>query len=397
MRILQVCHKPPLPATDGGTVAMHSLTQGLLDAGHSVRICTLETAKHPFQPNLLSDSYRTQVQPRAVFADTEVKPLAAGAAVFSSYSYHISRFDVPAMHELLQETVVDYQPDIVLFESLFTAPYLETVRKSCKAQCVYRSHNVESVLWENRLNEYPLHKRPWLKNITNKLARYEFATINQFDGVVTISQDDLDTLRQKGMRVPATAVPFGVNQTIESVHASDQKNILFIGSLDWQPNTEALTWFTEEVWKPFHAQHSDYTFQLAGRNATAAMRELGNVAGIRFRGEITDALAFLAEGDILVSPLFTGSGQRIKVLEALAQGKAVVASSVALQGLDVEPGIQVEVAENGPQFVDTLHHLVSEHTKRERLMQAGLDWVKAHHTATQTTGQFLQFVEGLRS
>ncbi|MGL5892032.1 MAG: hypothetical protein ACRC3B_19220, partial [Bacteroidia bacterium] len=98
MRILQLCHKPPLPAADGGCMAMLSIAEGLLDAGHEVKILTLHTGKHPFLPDQIPAAFKSATAIEAIFADTELKPLKLLAGLFGSGSYNLRRFDVPAFH-----------------------------------------------------------------------------------------------------------------------------------------------------------------------------------------------------------------------------------------------------------------------------------------------------------
>ena len=143
MNILQICHKPPLPAFDGGCKAMHALTEGFLANAISVKILTISTQKHPFQPELFPTNYLEQTNIAHTFIDTAIKKKAALANLFSNKSYNISRFYNKNFEELITATLQKEKFDVVLLESLYTTPYINAIRKNSNANIIYRSHNIE--------------------------------------------------------------------------------------------------------------------------------------------------------------------------------------------------------------------------------------------------------------
>ncbi|MDE0871371.1 MAG: hypothetical protein OSA37_05595, partial [Flavobacteriales bacterium] len=164
MRILQICHKPPRPSLDGGCRAMDALTRGMLDAGHKVKVITASTEKHPWEPDSIETDWLEKTQAEAVFLDTRLNKVDAFASLVTGDSYNISRFHSPDFENKLIKILQSQVFDLVLFESLFTAPYLPTVRRFCDGAAVLRAHNVEHQIWQHLAEETPqLTKRMYLK------------------------------------------------------------------------------------------------------------------------------------------------------------------------------------------------------------------------------------------
>ena len=147
MKILQLCHKPPFPPVDGGAIAMNNITQGLLALGHQVKVLTVETAKHPIDPNLSSD-YKLLTEFDSVFIDTSIKKKDALINLFQDRSYNIQRFVSEELNEKLNNLLEEKSFDLVILEGLFVAPYYKVIRKQHKGKIILRAHNVEFKIWE---------------------------------------------------------------------------------------------------------------------------------------------------------------------------------------------------------------------------------------------------------
>ncbi|HNK42485.1 MAG TPA: hypothetical protein PL002_14960, partial [Flavobacteriales bacterium] len=148
MRVLQLCHKPPFPSVDGGTKAMHGITMGLLNTGHSVKVLTICTPKHPLDTAAIPKDYREATGIEGIFTDTSINIVDAFTDLVTADNYNISRFFSPDMDIRLIRLLSEETFDVVLLESLFTTPYLPTIRRYSKARIVLRSHNLEHVIQE---------------------------------------------------------------------------------------------------------------------------------------------------------------------------------------------------------------------------------------------------------
>ncbi|MFM9004796.1 MAG: hypothetical protein ACKOSR_04750, partial [Flavobacteriales bacterium] len=129
MKILQLCLKPPLPARDGGCIAMNNITQGLLQAGHKVKILTIFTYKHDLSTELMPEEYIAQTDIEGVFIDTRVNAVEAFSSIMTSDSYNISRFFSTDFDIRLTKLLQKEEFDVIHLESLFMTPYIGTIKR----------------------------------------------------------------------------------------------------------------------------------------------------------------------------------------------------------------------------------------------------------------------------
>jgi len=134
--------------------------------------------------------------------------------------------------------------------------------------------------------------------------------------------------------------------------------LLFIGSLDYIPNQEGLIWFIENVWKKFpHAFH-DCLFYIAGRNAPLQLKKYLNRQPVKYVGEVDDAFRFMHSGGVMVVPLLSGGGIRVRIIEAMALGLPVVTTSIGAEGLDVSDGSNILIADDPEVFSNAVTRLL---------------------------------------
>ena len=252
MKVLQLCHKIPFPASDGGTIAMNNITQGLLSAGHQVKILAIETPKHPLKSGELFENYKTTVDFESVFIDTTPSFYSALTAVFNGKSYQVSRFYSKEFAQKLVHTLqADF--DIVHLESIFMTPYIATIRQHSKAKIVLRTHNIEHQIWDRIVrNERNLFKKIARRYFARQLKHYECGIKNKIDAFAAISQPDFQFFTECYHGVLGTVIPFGVNlddyPENENFIPSDTPELFHVGSMNWLPNVEGIAWFLDDVW-----------------------------------------------------------------------------------------------------------------------------------------------------
>ena len=143
MKILQLCHKTPLPAIDGGCIAINNITQCLLDSGMDVKVVAVATPKHPFMVSAFSKSYLEKTRFESVYIDTTPHKIEALKTLFTGNSYQISRFYHKNMVNKLTQILKSETFDIIHIESIYMAPYIPLIRKYSKAKILMRLHNIE--------------------------------------------------------------------------------------------------------------------------------------------------------------------------------------------------------------------------------------------------------------
>ena len=153
---------------------------------------------------------------------------------------------------------------------------------------------------------------------------------------------------------------------------------MFVGALDYRANIDGARWFCERVWPEVQRRRPGATFAVVGSNPGAAARRLAELPGVELVGEVPDVRPHLAGAAVAVVPLRVARGIQNKVLEALAMGKAVVATPQALEGLGVEPGVQVCRAADAGEWVEVILALFDDPGLRSRLGRAGRQHVEEH-------------------
>jgi polysaccharide biosynthesis protein PslH len=371
MRILQLCHKPPLPAADGGCMAMQSIAKGLLDAGHVVKILTLHTGKHPFLPDQIPDAFNAATGIEAIYADTAIKPLKLLAGLFGRSSYNLQRFDVPAFHTRLAKLLQTQTFDVIHLESLFTAPYISTIRNYSKAPVVLRAHNAEYQLWQRRAaNCKSVLKRVVLNRIATQLRHDECKALAAADGIAAISEEDAATLSQliQG-RTPVTCIPFALELPEQQGEVQQVPfTLAHIGAMDWAPTAEGARWLCDEVWPLIYAAQPEAKLLLAGRK----LREndaAWQAPGIHVLGEVDDAQRFMRQAAVVAVPPRSGGGVRIKLAEALALGCATVSTTLGAEGIQVKEGEHLLIADDAHAFANAVLRLFAHPETAARLAQ----------------------------
>lgn len=391
MKVLQLCNKPPYPPVDGGTLAMNSITQGLLATGCEVRVLSVCSDKHPVLGYRMPEDYIQATRFESVHIDLEIHILDAGVSWLCGESYHVKRFISKDFSAKLRQVLQQEQFDIVHVESIFLTPYLPVIRKYSRASVLLRAHNVEHLIWQRvaKSERNPL-KRSYLKHLSLTLRAYECEHINDYDGVIPITGKDADMLRQMGCRKPIVAIPFGVQPADVSNVPVEPNSLYYIGSMDWMPNQDGVRWFLDKVWPKVHQHLPQMTFYLAGRKMPDELVNL-RMEGVRVVGEVADAMAFMASKQINVVPLLSGSGIRVKIIEAMSASKVVVTTSIGAEGIDYTEGKDLLIADTPEQFVEQLQRCVEHPDFYHQVSQNALDLILHEYDNTILTQRLVEF------
>ena len=393
MKVLQLCNKPPFPPVDGGTMAMNSITQGLLRAGCEVRVLTVETDKHPAHVEQLPDDYRRMTRYEAVYIDLTVKAVPAAVAMLCGESYHVKRYINRQFAERLTAILKEEEFDVVHVESIFLTPYVPIIRKYSKAKVILRAHNVEHLIWKRVAQSTRQSLKRWyLNHLSLTLRAYELEHLQDYDGVVCITQGDADYFKQNGCRRPMTVIPFGieVTETADTPERQEPHSLYHLGAMDWMPNQESITWLLDDVWPVVHREVPQAHLYLAGRKMPEALMQR-QIDGVSIVGEVPDAQQFIADKQINVVPLLSGSGIRVKIIEAMAAGKAVVTTTVGARGIDYTDGENLLIANTPTEFAQQIKRLVDDTGYCRHVGQAAARLVREHYDVARLTERLIQF------
>lgn len=361
MKVLQLCHKSPYPAKDGGCLAILNISRGLINAGVDLKILTIETKKHPFEKKYFPQEFLDKTKIESVFIDTSLNIVDAFSSLITQDSYNISRFFSPDFDIVLQEELQKNEYDVVHLESLFMTPYIGSIRAYSNARIVLRSHNLEYIIWKRLAKQSGnVAKKTYLKLLARQLKNYELDILNQVDGIASISRRDADDFTKLGSKKPKTIIPFGINLDGYNPQPSELSLDLFhLGSMDWTPNIEGLNWFLDSIWPEIHKNFPDSNFYVAGRDMPEEFYER-KIPNVHIVGEVEDAKKFINSNSIMVVPLLSGSGIRVKIIEGMALGKAIISTSVGAEGLHVSHKKNIWIADTKGDFIKALQHFSAD-------------------------------------
>lgn len=360
MKILQLCKKFPFPVKDGETIAITQLARSLHQLGCEVTLLCMNTSRHFLnaEKELPSVPYYKTIH--HVEVDNRLQIKDAFVNLFSEDSYHIQRFEsTPFKHKLI-ELLAENDFDVVQLETLYLAPYVPFIRMHASHTLIsMRAHNVEHEIWERIAEHTSFTPKKWyIKHLSEKLKDYEISRINSYDLLVSITEKDRQLFRQLGRKGETINIPIGLDSqgyTTKSSLDSSPLSISFIGSLDWMPNQEGMNWFLDEIWPGLIQRFPELILHIAGRNAKEWSKGVSQ-QNVVLHGEVPDAQAFINAHPIMVVPLKSGSGMRVKILEGMALSKVVITTSMGLEGIHAKDGKEVLIADDQQAFVDIIEN-----------------------------------------
>lgn len=359
MKILQLCYKMPFPQKDGGASSIYHTALGLLHNRVNLKILAVNTPKDWVEPETVPPAFAAETRFEFVKIDTRVKPLNAIANLFTSSSYFVSRFHNRAFELHLAQLLKNEKFDVIQLEHLYLCVYLKTIRKHSSAKVVLRAQNVEFRLWERIINNTNgAIKKLYLAIAIARLRKFEKSTTEKVDGIIAISPEDAEMFKKIAPETPVIAVPMGYNfekiQGYESsTHFEHFPVFYHLGSMDWIPNIEGLKWFIEKVIPVVVAVYPDLRFHLAGKKMPAWFYEQQN-SNIIVDGEVEDALRYQSDKAILVVPLLSGGGLRVKIIEGMALGKTVISTSIGAEGIPCTHLKNILIANNPLEFAEQM-------------------------------------------
>ena len=397
MKILLLCNKPPYPASEGGPMAMNSIVTGLLDAGHQVKILAVNSEKFHVKESDIPEEYRQKTGIELIDVDLSVKPLKAFLNLFTKKSYHVERFISEDFKARLAEVLQKEQFDVVQLEMLYMAPYVETIREHSKAMIVLRAHNVEHKIWERIAKETKFFIKRWyINHLAKTLKEYELNALETVDGVAAITRKDAAFFR-KYCSKPIIDIPYGVypEEFVPKYEIEGKPKFYHIGSMNWMPNAEGIRWFIDEVLPKTVEKVPDFVYHLAGRSMPEWLTTLKN-EHVNVIGEVPDAKEFVANHDVAIVPLLSGSGIRIKIIESMAMGKTVITTRVGAEGILYDEEVNIIIAENIAKMVEAIRAINENPEIAVKIGQAARKLVEETYDNRKIIARLLMFYEQIR-
>ncbi|MEO7860653.1 MAG: glycosyltransferase family 4 protein [Nitrospirales bacterium] len=291
--------------------------------------------------------------------------------IMTGEPYDFAWLRAAQMADKLRNMVEKVSPDVVHVDTLGLAQYLPAIGSS---RSVLNHHDVESCKIELRARkERNVLLKSYFKMEARKLAAAERRWCPQFDVNAVVSEDEGSVLSQACPGLRVRVVPNGVDTEYFTPRADPgTRTILFCGSMDMHPNQEAMEYFLRQIWPRLVAQVPDVNLQVVGRKPPEWLNEVARTdPRVQVTGFVDDVRPYFQKAAVCICPILSGGGTRLKILDSLAMGVPVVATSFAASGLSLEHGKHLFLTDTEQQFADYIQELLATPALRLKLASAG--------------------------
>jgi len=379
MRILQLMNKVPWPPNDGGAIACLNMTKGFSMLGHEVTVLSMNTTKHHVNLKDMPSNIRNQADFHLVEVPASINWLEAAInLLFSDIPYNAQRFISEEFTQQLIQLLSVRTFDIIQLEGLYLCPYIPYIRKCSDALIVYRAHNIEYEIWDRTAKLSAGWRSKYLHNLSRRIKRFEISYLNSYDLLIPITDRDGKILDSLGNVKPRHTSQTGIDfaSLVPTAKKLEFPSLFHIGALDWAPNQEGLIWFFDQCWPRIHGENPELKFYLAGRNAPEWLERRFKLDGVVYLGEINDAYAFINSKAIMVVPLFSGSGMRIKIIEGMALGKPIVTTDIGTEGIPTENDHNIMIANDADQFIQSINRLINNRAMFDEIGKNAIGFIQ---------------------
>jgi polysaccharide biosynthesis protein PslH len=388
MQILMVTASLPYPPHQGGALRSYGIIHGLHAAGHDITLLSF----HDPETNIAVEStplaqYCSRIE--TVPPPSRSKKDRLRDLILSTQPDIAKRLYSDAFYACLNQLIHEKNFDLIQFEGIEVVCYLPLLRKKgLHAKLCYDAFNAEAALQHlifqvdrENIRRWPAAAYSFIQ--AQRIEHFERQICQGADCVIAVSNEDAEILRQyrTDKRVPVVTNGIFVDDYTDSGEELDlgENTIVFTGKMDYRPNVDAMTWFAESVLPLVQAQIPETRLYIVGQKPHPRLESLRHKNHIEITGWVPDVQPFLRGAGVYVAPLRMGSGTRLKILEAMAVGCAVVATHIAISGMRSEANQALIVADEAETMAAKIIHLLRDKTRRQTLGKGARQFVKRYY------------------
>lgn len=372
LRILWVKAGKLLPVDTGGRIRSYNILRHLA-RNHEVTLLSYYGGQRDF-------AYEAEIPRELPGAQTIYAASLDGSAaaqlvrhlvsLFQPEPFAVSKFTHASVQRVVASWLGENKFDLAVCDFLSAS---RNFPDDLSTPTVLFQHNVESALWQRMATmEANPARRLAYRLEARKMSRYERRALRKFHHVIAVSEHDRQQMLAMDPACAITVVPTGVDTQKYEVAPSASANpprIVFTGSMDWEPNIDAVAYFCQQIFPGILAELPSAKFQIVGRNPRSRVQKLASPS-VEVTGTVPSVADYLREATVVVVPLRIGGGTRLKIFEAMAMGKAVVSTSIGAEGLDVENGRDLVLADDATAQIQAITLLLRDSALRWRYEQA---------------------------
>jgi polysaccharide biosynthesis protein PslH len=394
MKLLFLCARIPYPATDGGAQYVYQTARSLQQAGHDIYMGCFHSAKHPQDAEALNQQFPVAV------VDGEFReygPAALIGSMLSGKPATISHRIRPHICLALLDAVLarfGKTFDLVIIEGVHMAEMIPLLRRNMpNVPIVLRQANAEFVILQrNAETASNLIHKTLFQIQAALMKRYEIRTLGKVDGATFISEVDRDQFAFLPLRYPTFVASPGVDIPAVSVAPRAPQRLLALASWKWLPNQEGLRWFLDHAWADLHHNYPDCRLDIVGGGLPPHPVIDQNPDHITYHGFAEDLTPFLATSTAMIFPLFSGSGIKIKLLEAMAWGLPVVTTPLAAEGITITPGEHYLAAQTSGEFLEQTGKLLENPELVDQIGAKARAHMLAHYSWPQRADELTAYL-----
>jgi polysaccharide biosynthesis protein PslH len=372
--ILTIIPYPIYPPVNGGALRCFYILREMA-RHHTVYLFTgqqIEDFKLDFEvefpDNVHIISYSKESKYKSILNFLPSKTADALNFRYLTRSFHTSANSVLLeSYSSLVKLLKEVKFDIVFYESLFALGlYGGIIKKEISSFHLYDAHNVDSVLWSRLAIEQKSKK---FEKYTKEAQSLEKSLYTRVDAYFCCSDIDKEKLRQLNRNLlSGTVIPNGVDLKTKPFDDRQDKflnkELIFCGSLDYLPNKEGLLWFFKEILPLIKKSFPAIKLTVVGNSVDSGVfQEMKDNPSINFIGKVKSVVPYYKVSGIAIIPLLTGSGTRLKILEAMSMGNPVVSTTVGAEGIDYIYDKHLLIGDTPEQFAEKIIWLLSDEQK----------------------------------
>lgn len=383
MRVLFLTQILPYPPDAGPKVKTWHVLRYLETAGHEVELVSfVRPEEAPYLEFLEQVCTKVHAIPirRSRIADL----WHACQSLLNRRPFLVQRDDTDAMRKKVRALLDSAEFDIAHADQLtmaqFLLPPLEQTAWRGGVRLIFDAHNAVWAIMEQVMRTAPLPIRPFLWLEARKLKAYEGKVVSQFDHTLAVTKLDQEALLHAAANVTngrnqtaISVIPIAVDT--DSIVPQKRKivpgNIMTLGTLHYPPNADGIRWFAKEVFPQINERMPGTTLTIVGKNPPTDFNEFASNGRIRVTGYVPDLDPFMSRAEVLVVPVRSGGGMRVRLLEGFARGMPMVTTSIGLEGIDAHHDQEVLIADDAESFARETLRLLSDRALQRRLSVQG--------------------------